>query len=300
MTVTGFTLPAMRHPVRTIGQRTFDFSREVVVMAVLNRTRDSFFDQGATYELAAALAAAQDAVAAGAGWLDIGAVPFSPDTAQVSEAEEVDRLVPVVEAVASTSDIVISVDTYRVEVARRCLDAGAAVVNDTSGLRDPAMAELVASSAATLVITHSRARPREHLPRPQYEDVVREVREFLLRQVELAVQLGVPEERIVLDPGHDLNKNTLHSLELTRRLDEIAAMGLPLVAAVSNKDFIGEATGLAKGERREASLAAATVCMLKGARILRMHDVRGSRSAADLVEVLLGLRPPAFLRHNLD
>jgi dihydropteroate synthase len=289
----------VRHPRRTIGGRTFDFSGQVVVMGIVNRTRDSFFDQGRTFDLDRAVAAGLAAEQAGADWVDIGAVPFSPDTEDVSEDEEIDRLVPAVTALARDSRAVISVDTFRPEVARRCLAAGASVVNDTSGLRDPDIARLVADAGATLVITHSRARPREHLPRPTYGDVVREVRDFLLRRVELAVSLGVPEERIVVDPGHDLNKNTEHSLELTRRLGEIAALGLPVLAAVSNKDFVGESTGRIKSQRREASLAAATVCMLQGARIIRMHDVAGSRAAADMVEVILGLRPPVLAEHNL-
>lgn len=292
-------LPPIREPVRSIGRRTFDFSREVVVMAIVNRTPDSFFDRGRTFSLDQAVSAGLRAVEDGAGWVDIGGVPFSPDTPDVSEAEEIDRVVPVVEGLAAASDVVISVDTFRPELARRCLAAGASVVNDTSGLQDPEIAELVAASEATLVITHSRARPRQHFPRPQYDDVVREVRDFLLDRVELAGRLGVPEQRIVIDPGHDLNKNTRHSLELTRRLDEIAAIGLPLLAAVSNKDFIGEATGLAKSERLEASVAAATVCMLRGARIIRMHAVAGSRAAADMVEAILGLREPAQLVHNM-
>jgi dihydropteroate synthase len=269
-------------------------------MGVVNRTRDSFFDQGRTFALEQAVAAGVAADRAGAGWVDIGAVPFSPDSDDVDQEEEIDRLVPVVAALARETTAVISVDTFRAEVARRCLAAGASVVNDTSGLRDPDIARLVADAGATLVITHSRARPREHLPRPTYGDVVREVRDFLLRRVELAVSLGVPEERIVIDPGHDLNKNTEHSLELTRRLGEIAALGLPVLAAVSNKDFVGEATGRPKNQRREASLAAATVCMLQGARIIRTHDVAGSRAAADMVEVFLGLRPPVLAEHNLS
>ncbi|MET0692929.1 MAG: dihydropteroate synthase [Propionibacteriaceae bacterium] len=299
MTESAFPLPPLRQPVRKIGRQTFDFSTQVVVMAIVNRTPDSFFDGGRTFGLDLAVSAALQAAQAGAGWVDIGGVPFSPDTPEVTEAEEIERVVPVVEAVAAASDIVISVDTFRPEVARRCLAAGASVVNDTSGLRDPEIAALVAESDATLVITHSRAQPRQHFRRPQYDDVVTEVRDFLAGRVELAVSLGVPEDRIVIDPGHDLNKNTYHSLELTRRLAEIAALGLPLLAAVSNKDFIGEATGLAKTDRLQASIAAATVCVTQGARILRMHDVAGARAAADLLEVLLGFREPAYTRHNL-
>ncbi|HET7476468.1 MAG TPA: dihydropteroate synthase [Dermatophilaceae bacterium] len=292
--------PPLRHPVRRIGRRTFDFSRQIAVMGIVNRTPDSFFDQGSTFALERAVEAALAAAQAGASWVDIGGVPFSPDTPDVTEAEELDRVLPVVEAVAAASDVVISVDTFRPGVAERCISAGASVVNDTTGLHDPRTAQVVAASDATLVITHSLARPRSHFPRPVYGDVVAEVRDFLVAKVDLASRLGVPESRLVIDPGHDLNKNTLHSLELTRRLSEIAAIGLPLLAAVSNKDFIGEATGLAKPDRRSASIAAATVCMLNGARILRMHDVAASVEAATITEAVLGFRQPNYLRHNID
>jgi dihydropteroate synthase len=150
------------------------------------------------------------------------------------------------------------------------------------------------------VITHSLAGPRRHFPRPQYADVVTEVKRFLAERVEYAVGQGVIESKIVLDPGHDLNKNTRHSLELTRRLSEIADLGLPLLAAVSNKDFVGEATGVAKPDRMPASIAAATACALSGARILRMHDVPAAVAAARMTECILGFREPAELRHNMD
>jgi dihydropteroate synthase len=293
-------LPPLREPVRTIGRRRFDFDREIVVMGIVNRTPDSFFDQGRTYALDRAVDAALAAAQAGAGWVDIGGVPFSPDTPEVSAAEELDRVLPVVTAVAMASDVVVSVDTFRPEVADECLASGAAVINDTTGLRDPELAAVVAAHGATIVITHSLAAPRQHLRRPTYGDVVAEVREFLAERAAYAVSQGIPEDRIVLDPGHDLNKNTSHSLELTRRLTEIADLGLPLLAAVSNKDFVGEATGLPKPDRTPPSLAAATVCALAGARILRMHDIAAAVAAARMTEVVLGLREPAELRHNLD
>jgi dihydropteroate synthase len=292
-------LPPLRTPRRRIGPRYFDFSSEIVVMGIINRTPDSFFDQGRTFGLDQAVAAGYAAMVAGAGWVDVGGVPFSPDTAEVTAAEEYDRVVPVVAALSERSDVVISVDTFRPAVAQASLEAGAAVINDTTGLQNRELAEVVAASSATLVITHSRAEPRQHLPRPRYDDVVTEVRDFLADRVELAVGLGVPEERIVVDPGHDLNKNTRHSLELTRRLSEIAELGLPVLAAVSNKDFVGEATGLAKPDRLAPSLAAATICVLGGARILRMHDVAAAVAAARMIETVLGFREPAYLTHNL-
>lgn len=293
-------LPPLRIPVRRIGRRTFDFSRQIAVMGIVNRTADSFYDGGRTIALEKAIAAALAAAEAGAGFVDIGAVPFSPDAADVSAAEEIDRVVPVIESVAAASDVVVSVDTTRAEVAKASIAAGAAVINDTSGLRDGALVEIVAHSAATLVLTHSLAAPGEHWPRPQYEDVVTEVRARLEQLVEVATSLGVPAERIVIDPGLDLNKNTRHSLELTRRLDEIASLGFPVLAAVSNKDFVGEATGLEAEDRGSASIAAATACALQGARILRMHDVVSAVRAATMIENVLGLREPAYLRHNLN
>jgi dihydropteroate synthase len=292
--------PPLREPVRTIGRRTFDFDRQIVVMGIVNRTPDSFFDAGRTSSLDHAIAAGLAADRDGAGWVDIGGVPFSPDAGKVSPAEELDRVLPVVTAVADQSDVVISVDTHRPEVAAVCLAAGATAVNDTSGLRDPNLAAVVAEHGATVVITHSLAGSGQHLPRPHYADVVAEVKRFLADRVEYAVGQGVAENRIVLDPGHDLNKNTRHSLELTRRLTEIADLGLPLLAAVSNKDFVGEATGLAKPDRMPASIAAATACALGGARILRMHDVPAAVAAVRMTECILGFREPAELRHNLE
>lgn len=293
-------LPPLRHPRRRIGRQWFDFSAEIVVMGIVNRTPDSFFDQGRTYPLDQAVGAALAAAAAGAGWVDVGGVPFSPDGPEVSAVEELDRVLPVVAAVAAVSDIVISVDTFRPEVAAAAIAAGAAVVNDTTGLHHPELADVVAGTGATVVVTHSRAEPRQHLPRPRYDDVVADVKAFLTARIQRALDHGVPEERIVIDPGHDLNKNTLHTLELTRRLSEIADLGLPLLAAVSNKDFVGESTGLAEGDRGAASVAAATACAVQGARLWRMHDVAAAVGAARLMEAVLGLREPTALRHNMS
>ncbi|HKF89084.1 MAG TPA: dihydropteroate synthase [Propionibacteriaceae bacterium] len=292
-------LPPLRDPVRIIGGRPFDFSRQIIVMGIVNRTPDSFFDQGRTYGLDEAVTAALAAEEAGAGWVDIGGVPFSPAIPEVDEAEEIDRVLPVVAAVSAASDIVISVDTFRPEVAARSLAAGASVINDTTGLQDHDLAAVVAAGQASVVITHSKAQPRQHLPRPHYDDILSEIKNFLRERVQHAVDAGVPENKIILDPGHDLNKNTFHSLELTRRLTEIADIGLPLLAAVSNKDFVGEATGLSKADRLAPTLAAATACMLSGARILRMHDVAHAVAAAHMVEAILGFRRPASPRHNL-
>lgn len=300
MTIPGRAdLPHLQHPVREIGGRRFDFDHQVVVMAVVNRTPDSFHDRGRTFALDSARQAAVAAARDGADWVDVGGVPFSPDTPYVSVTEELDRVLPVVAAVSAATDVVISVDTVRAAVAEQAIAAGAAVINDTSGMSDPELPEVVAASDATLVITHSLAAPRERLPRPTYADVVDEVRAHLAERVAYAVARGVPQERIVIDPGHDLNKNTLHTLELTRRFAEIASLGLPALAAVSNKDFIGEMLDRPPERRLAGSLAAATFCIARGARIIRMHDVPAAVLTARMTEGILGLRAPAFLRHNL-
>jgi dihydropteroate synthase len=284
---------------RRIGARSFDFDREVAVMAIVNRTPDSFFDQGSTFALDRAVAAALRAVEGGADWVDVGGVPFGRGPA-VSLDEELDRILPLVSAIAAQSEVVISVDTTSAEVARRSIEAGASVINDTSGLWDPDMASVVAASTATLVVTHSLAPPRSEPPRPEYGDVVGEVAEFLRDRIARAVAAGVPLERLIVDPGHDLNKNTFHTLELTRRLEEVTSIGLPTLVALSNKDFIGETLDRPKSERLEGSLAAAVVCIMKGARIVRVHDVPASVAAVRMTEAILGLRQPAYAKHNLE
>ncbi|MFG2004724.1 dihydropteroate synthase [Spirillospora sp. NPDC048911] len=291
-------LPELIQPDRAIGARRFDFSRRVAVMAIINRTPDSFHDRGATFQLDRAVEAAERAVADGADWLDIGGMPFGKGP-EISVAEEIDRVAPVIRAARARTDAVISVDTFRAEVAEAALAAGADVVNDTSGLKDPGLAPVVAKTGAGLVVTHSLAGPRVEHPKPAYDDVVGEVGEFLRDRVARALAAGVDPGCIVIDPGHDLNKNTYHSLEITRRLGEIAAIGYPLLVAVSNKDFIGEIEDRPQHDRLEGTLAVIAACVLQGARIVRVHDVRAAVAAVRTIEAVLGFREPLAPRHNL-
>jgi dihydropteroate synthase len=284
--------------IHRIGARRFDFTREVVVMAVVNRTPDSFHDAGATFALDAAVARAVQAADLGARWVDVGGVPFGRGPA-VSTSAEIDRVVPLISAIAARRpDVVISVDTHSAAVAREAVAAGASVVNDTSGLADPQMAAVVAETGAHIVITHSVGPPRQEKPAAHFTDVVAEVRRFLLGRIHRAQAAGIPRERIIIDPGHDLDKNTLHSLEITRRLGEIASLGLPLLVAVSHKDFIGESIDRPRGERLAGTLAAMTACIWQGARIVRMHDVQAAVDAARMTEAMLGMRPPVRVIHN--
>jgi dihydropteroate synthase len=293
------SLPELGDPHRTIGQRTFDFSKEVAVMAILNRTQDSFYDHGATFTFEAALAKVESDLESGADWIDIGAVPFSPIAASVGEEEEINRIVPLIEYIRGRTDAVLSVDTFRSEVAKRALAAGADVINDTSGLGDPRMAGVIAEARACVVITHSKARPMEQLRNPTYEDVVSEVREFLIARSAYAQEQGIDPAKIIVDPGHDLNKNTYHSLELTRRLSELNDLGYPLLVAVSNKDFIAEALDAPQDELGPGTIAAIVICVLQGARIVRVHDPRTVISAINVVAAMLGWRLPPSPKHNL-
>ena len=284
--------------LRTYGRRTFDFGRQVAVMAILNRTPDSFYDQGANFGFEAALAAAERALAEGADWLDVGGVKAGPGP-EVTEAEELDRVVPLVAALRERTDAVISVDTFRPGVARRALAAGADVVNDPSGLHDPLVAEAAAEAGAGLVVMHTGGPPRTRPHRPAYADVVAEVGAFLLDRAALARRHGVEAERLIVDPGHDFHKNTFHSLELTRRLGELTDLGYPVLVAFSNKDFVGETLDVALDQRLEGSLAAAGFAVAAGAAIVRVHEVEASVRVVRMTEAILGRRPPAATRRGL-
>lgn len=292
-------LPSIVDAKRQIGQRQFDFDQRCAVMAIVNRTRDSFYDAGKTFDLHAAVDAALTAAEAGADIVDVGGVPFSPDAREVSETEEIDLIVPFIAEVTRQSDVVISVDTVRSKVAAAAIGAGAAIINDTSGLQDPDLAPLAARTGATLILTHSLAKPRVHLRRPTYGDVVAKVRDFLEARLSTARAAGVLPHQLIVDPGPDLNKNTLHTLEICRRFEEFTTLGPPVLAALSNKDFIGETLDRPKAERLAGSLATTTWCVERGARIIRTHDVPRTVDAVRMTEALLGLREPAYLHHNM-
>ena len=284
--------------LRTYGRRTFDFGRRVAVMAILNRTPDSFYDQGANFGFDGRPGRRGAGPGRGADWLDVGGVKAGPGP-PVSEAEELDRVVPLVEALRGRTDAVISVDTFRPGVARRALAAGADVVNDPSGLRDPLVAEAAAEAGAGLVVMHTGGPPRTRPHRPAYADVVAEVRAFLADRTALARQRGVAAERLIVDPGHDFHKNTFHSLELTRRLGELADLGYPLLVALSNKDFVGETLDVPLDQRLEGSLAAAALSVAAGASIVRVHEVQATVRVVRMTEAILGRRPPAATRRGL-
>lgn len=278
--------------------RTVDFSNTVLVMAIINRTPDSFYDAGRNFAFGAALEAGRQALAAGADWLDIGGVPFAPGK-ELPWEEEANRIVPVIAALRRESDCIISADTFHPRVAEAALEAGADVINDTTGLYYPELAEVIAAADAHLVLTHSLAKPRTHYPKPHYADLVGEIKAFFESRLERAHDAGIAAQKIILDPGPDLNKNTLHSLELVKRFAEFTSFGLPLLAATSNKDFLGETLSLPKRERLVPSLATAVMCLQAGARILRVHEVEQTVQAARMFSAVQGWWTPTDLRHNM-
>ena len=268
-------------------------------MAIVNRTPDSFYDRGRTFALDAAVEAAERALAEGADGLDIGGVKAGPGE-PVSEAEEIDRVLPLIGTLRPRTDAVLSVDTFRPAVARAALAAGADVVNDVTGLSHPAIADEVARTpGAAIVITHTAGPPRTRPHRTAYHDVVAEVAAALDQQAGEARRRGVGADRIVIDPGHDLHKNTWHSLELTRRLGELAGLGYPLLVALSNKDFIGETLDAPVGDRLEGPLATTAVSAWLGARVFRAHQVKETRRVLDMVAAIRGDRQPAVARRGL-
>jgi dihydropteroate synthase len=261
-----------------------------LIMGVVNRTPDSFFD-GGRMDLGDSVRFALGLVADGAEILDLGAVKAGPG-ADVSQDEEMSRLLPLVDAVASETGVPISVETTRPAVVEAAVDAGAAIINDVSGLADPGLAPAVARSGAALIVMHNGGQLRGRPRHPVYEDIVEEVTRTWTDLTGRAMADGVPRERIVVDGGLDFGKTTFHSLELVRRLDEQIALGWPVLVAPSRKDVIGETLDLPVGERLEGSLSLAVLSAYLGAAIVRVHDVRASARALRMAEAVAGRRPP--------
>jgi dihydropteroate synthase len=282
-----------------LGRRTFA-PGDLAVMAIVNRTPDSFFDRGATFATDAALAAVDRAVAEGAEIVDIGGVKAGPG-AEVTVGEELRRTVDLIAAVrAAFPTVVISIDTWRAAVATEAVAAGADLLNDTWSGADPALAEVAAATGAGLVCSHAGGlAPRTRPHRAAFDDVVADVLDTVTGLAERAVSLGVRPDGLLIDPAHDFGKNTRHSLEVTRRLDELVATGWPVLVALSNKDFIGETLDLPVDQRLEGTLAATAVSAWAGARVFRAHQVRPTRRVLDMVASIRGDRPPAATRRGL-
>lgn len=282
-----------------LGRREFD-THEPVIMAIVNRTPDSFYDQGATFRDEPALDRVEQAVAEGAAIIDIGGVKAGPGE-HVDAAEEARRTVGFVAEVRRRHpDVVISVDTWRHEVGEAVCEAGADLLNDAWGGVDPKLAEVAARYGAGIVCTHAGGvEPRTRPHRTQYEDVMADILRVTVGLAERSAALGVPRESIMIDPGHDFGKNTRHSLEATRRLPEMTRTGWPVLVSLSNKDFVGETLDMPVKERLLGTLATTAVSAWLGAQVYRVHEVAETKQILDMVRSIQGHRPPAVARRGL-
>jgi dihydropteroate synthase len=279
-------VPAVPFPHLRLGAQVIDISRRTIVMGILNRTPDSFYDRGATWAFDAFLRRAEELVAAGADLLDVGGVKAGPGP-DVDEAEELDRVVPAIEALAERFAVPLSCDTWRASVLDAACKAGAVVGNDISGFGDPDYLTVAARHRATVVATHIRLRPRVPDPEPHYDDLVADVSAFLLDRAHRAKDAGLAAEQIVLDAGLDLGKSPAQSAVLLRETAVHATLGYPFLLSASNKRFVGELLGRDIADRRAESLAAVAYGVMEGSRVVRVHDVAGSAKVCRMIEALL-------------
>jgi dihydropteroate synthase len=251
------------------------------VMGILNVTPDSFYDGGRHADLARALAHARQMAADGADLIDVGGESTRPGAAEVPEDEELQRVVPVIEALAR-EDLVISVDTRRPTVMRAAIAAGAAMVNDVGALQAPGALEAVAATRAAVCLVHMQGEPGTMQAAPHYDEVVAEVRAFLIARARACEDAGIARERIVVDPGFGFGKTQAHNLALLRALPDLAAVGYPVLVGFSRKSSLGAITGRPVDERMPASIAAALAAVARGAAIVRVHDVRETVDALNV------------------
>ena len=249
-----------------------------LIMGIINATPDSFSGDGVAFDLARAVEQARAFVADGADILDIGGESTRPGATPVDVAEEIRRVVPVIEALRDLN-VPLSIDTFKPEVMRAALAAGATLINDINALRAPGAVEVAAASDAGLCLMHMQGTPQSMQDNPAYEDVVAEVKAFLLGRVEACRAAGIGRERIVIDPGFGFGKTAEHNLELLRGLDRFAATGCPVLVGLSRKSVLGRLTGRKVTERVAASVAAAIAAVARGAAIVRVHDVAATRDA---------------------
>lgn len=282
-----------------LGRQAFS-DEATLMMAIVNRTPDSFYDKGATWAEDKAFERVARVVDEGAEIVDIGGIKAAPG-AEIDTVEERRRVVGFVARVrAAYPDLVISVDTWRAEVARAVCAEGADLLNDAWGGADPGLVDVAAEFGAAIVCTHTGGvTPRTRPHRIEYADVVASVVADTVAYAERAVAAGVDPSSVVIDPAHDFGKNTFHSLELTRRLGEMVATGWPVLVSLSNKDFVGESLDLPVGERLAGTLAASAISAAAGARIFRVHEVVETRHAVDMANTILGRRLPARVIRGL-
>ena len=268
----------------------FDLQKRTLIMGILNVTPDSFSDGGLYLDKEAAIQRALAMSSEGADIIDIGGLSTRPGSEEIPIEEELKRVVPVIEALRGRLSIPISIDTYRAEVAEQALRAGADIVNDISGLRfDPKMKEVVSRYKAPIVIMHIKGTPRDMQKDPRYQNLIAEITDYLKEGIKIAKQSGIPEERIIIDPGIGFGKTLEHNLEIIRNLSSFKSLGRPILIGVSRKSFIGKILDDAPpSERLEGTLSAISISVFNGANIVRVHDVKEASKAVRIAHALRG------------
>ncbi|MCJ7646451.1 dihydropteroate synthase [bacterium] len=266
---------------------TLQLGKRVLVMGILNVTPDSFYDGAKYNNPKQAVERALQMAEEGVDIIDIGGESSRPGANSVEEKEELERVIPVIKKLASRIKVPISIDTYKAGVAKKAIDAGASMVNDISALRmDEKMANIVRSSGVPVCLMHMQGTPRKMQRNPRYKDVVSEIFAFLKERIDFCEQAGIDIEKTIVDPGIGFGKTVLHNLEILKNLDQFKSLGRPIMVGVSRKSFIGKVLQLEPEERLEGSLASAIWCMMKGASILRVHDVKETKRAVKIVEAI--------------
>jgi dihydropteroate synthase len=273
------------------GTRTLSLGTRPWLMGIVNATPDSFSDGGRHPTLEARVGLARELLAAGADIIDVGGESGVTNAPPVEAQEEIARVVPLIERIADELGAVVSVDTYKPPVAAAAIAAGACIVNDVSGLRDPALADVCAQTGAALVLMHTRAAPKQKLLDRSYDGrMTQDVVAFLRERIALAQARGVAAEQLILDPGPDFGKTPAQTVEVLRRIDELHALGRPLLLALSRKDFVGAITGRPPRERGAGTLAALAWGAAAGGHVFRLHDVAAAADFLAVRDVLAGAR----------
>jgi dihydropteroate synthase len=271
-----------------LGKKILDFSSRTYLMGILNVTPDSFSDGGKFLNPKDAIKQALNMAEQGADIIDVGGESTRPGADSIPLEEELKRVIPVIEEVMKKTDVPISIDTYKSEVATRALDAGAEMVNDISALRfDPEMKKIISKYDVPVILMHIKGTPKNMQDDPHYDNVIQEISDYLKESIQMAEDSGIDKDKIIIDPGIGFGKRVKDNLEILRNLKKLTSLDKPILLGLSRKSFIGKALDLPLDQRLEGSLAASAVAILNGAKILRVHDVRESKRAAQMVDAIL-------------
>jgi len=274
--------------IMQLGNRNIDLSSRTHIMGVLNVTPDSFSDGGRFLKLDDAVSQGMKMIEEGADIIDVGGESTRPGSDPLSTEEELSRVIPVIESLSAKTDLPVSIDTYKAEVARRALHAGARMINDISALRfDPGMKKVAAEFGVPVVLMHIKGTPKEMQKDPDYDDVIAEIKEYLSESIRNAQEAGIDRKKMIIDPGIGFGKRIEDNLNILKNLKEFSILGCPILIGCSRKSFIGRVLDLPVEERLEGSLAALAAAVMNGADIVRVHDVKESRRVVSLIDAIM-------------